>query len=95
MTVHTVHKLSCTLNVNSAKCSKFTWPKLYKLSPLSWYGITTDGVPSMGHTVNHVHNWSYTALRLRHPHSHHPCDFAGLPAIRGPPMSGVVVSGQM
>jgi hypothetical protein len=42
------------------------------------------------HTVNPLHDWGDTALRLRGPHSHHPCGFPGLPALGGPPMSGVV-----
>jgi hypothetical protein len=62
-----------------------------KLSPLSLYGIPTDGIPSQGHTVDPLHNQVDTALRLRDPHSHHPCGFQGLPAIGGPPMAGVVV----
>jgi hypothetical protein len=62
MTAYTVHKLSCKQNVNSANCTKFNWPKLYKLSPLSWYGITTDGMPSQGHTVNPLHDWGDTTI---------------------------------
>jgi hypothetical protein len=68
--------------------------KIMEALPLSLYGIPTDGVPSQGHSVNPLHDRGDTALRLRGPQSHYPCGFPGLPALGGPPMSGVVSSDQ-
>jgi hypothetical protein len=43
-TTCTVH---CMLSVNSANCTNLQLAKKkYKLSSLSWYGITTDGADS-------------------------------------------------